>query len=105
MIKKVSKMGYPISTDGLEKFQWMMLEQEKRDQDMHNMYIYNDFSGYGTTEMIENFVCFQSFACSRAGTVELTVNGKACGFQQGSTQERCLALQEMGLSRGPRDMA
>lgn len=57
MIKKVSKMGYPITTDGIEKFEWMIKEQEKRDQDIHDMYIYNDFSGYGTTEMVENYVC------------------------------------------------
>lgn len=56
MIKKVSKMGYPVTNDGIEKFQWMVDEQDKRDQDYHDMYIYNDFSGYGSTEMIENLV-------------------------------------------------
>jgi hypothetical protein len=56
MIKRVSKMGYPVTKDGIEKFQWMLAEQDKRDQDRHDMYIYNDFSGYGCTEMIENLV-------------------------------------------------
>jgi len=60
MIKRVSKMGYPVTTDGIEKFEWMINEQDKRDQDCHNMYIYNDFSGYGCTEMLENMVCFRS---------------------------------------------
>lgn len=57
MIKRVSEMGYPVTTAGIEKFQWMIDEQDKRDQDSHNMYIYNDFSGYGSTEMIENMAC------------------------------------------------
>jgi len=95
MIKKVSNMGYPISIDGIEKFEWMIQEQEKREQDMHHMYIYNDFSGYGCSEMIENFVCFH--ACLFSCTIELTVGEKACGFQQSPLQERCLALQEVGL--------
>jgi hypothetical protein len=56
MIKKVSDVGYPISQDGLDKFQWKSEEQEKRDQDIHDVYIYNDFSGYGVTEMMDNFV-------------------------------------------------
>jgi hypothetical protein len=56
MIEKISDIGYPISEYGLERFQWMIEEQEKRDQDMHNMYIYNDFSGYGMTELMENLV-------------------------------------------------
>ncbi|KAL9117753.1 MAG: hypothetical protein Q9187_005708 [Circinaria calcarea] len=29
-------------------------EQMKRDQDEHGLYIYNDFSGYGATEVMEN---------------------------------------------------
>ena len=57
MIKGVSKMGYPVTMDGIQKFEWMIKEQDKRNQDYHNMYIYNDFSGYGCTEMLENMVC------------------------------------------------
>ena len=34
---------------------WYM-EQLKRDQDEHCLYIYNDFSGYGVTEVMENQV-------------------------------------------------
>jgi hypothetical protein len=59
MVKRVSKMGYPVTADGIEKFEWMINEQNKRDQDCHDMYIYNDFSGYGSTEMMENMVCSQ----------------------------------------------
>ena len=57
-VKRVSKRGYPVTRDGIEKFQWIIKEQQKRDQDCHNMYIYNDFSGYGCTEMLENLVCY-----------------------------------------------
>jgi hypothetical protein len=56
MIKRVSNMGYPVTTDGIQKFEWMINEQEKRDQDYYDMYICNDFSGYGCTEMLENMV-------------------------------------------------
>lgn len=59
MVKRVSKMGYPVTTNGIEKFEWMINEQNKRNQDFHDMYIYNDFSGYGSTEMMENMVCLQ----------------------------------------------
>jgi len=97
MIKRVSKMGYPVTNEGIEKFQWMINEQDKRDQDRHNMYIYNDFSGYGSTEMIENMVSSPSICCSAS----LTRNTKAGRFQQNSLQERCLAVQEVGLRRGP----
>lgn len=31
-------------------------EQLRRDQDEHGLYIYNDFSGYGVTEVMENQV-------------------------------------------------
>jgi hypothetical protein len=57
MVNRVSKMGYPVTMDGIQKFEWMIKEQEKRDQDCHGMYIYNDYSGYGCKEMLENMVC------------------------------------------------
>ena len=78
MIKRVSKMGYPVTKDGIEKFQWMLVEQDKRDQDRHEMYIYNDFSGYGCTEMIENLVSSLPACCS---SLLIYYTKKACGFQ------------------------
>jgi hypothetical protein len=36
-------------------------EIDKRDQDCHNMYIYNDWTGYGVTEVMENMVCVSHF--------------------------------------------
>jgi hypothetical protein len=56
MIKQVSDLGYPISEDGLQKLLWLDQEQENRDPDAHNMYIYNDFAGYGITEIFANMV-------------------------------------------------
>jgi hypothetical protein len=56
MIKQVSDLGYPISEDGLQKLLWPDQEQENRDPDAHNMYIYNDFAGYGITEIFANMV-------------------------------------------------
>ena len=56
MIKEVGKMGYPVTTDGIQKFEWMIKEQDKRDQDCHSMYVHNDFC-YGCTGMLENMVC------------------------------------------------
>ena len=41
---------------GFELLQKWMEEQEKRDQDNFGMYIYNDFSGYGTMEVMDNMV-------------------------------------------------
>jgi len=71
-------MGYPVTTEGIEKFQWMVEEQDKRDQDRHNMYIYNDFSGYGTTEMIENLVSSLSALLSAS----LTLHKKLSDFNK-----------------------
>jgi hypothetical protein len=52
----VTDKGYPVSKAGMEKFIEINQEIEKRDQDMQGMYIYNDFSGYGVTEVMENMV-------------------------------------------------
>ena len=52
----VTDKGFPASKAGMEKFIEINQEVEKRDQDMHGMYIYNDFSGYGVTEVMENMV-------------------------------------------------
>ena len=71
MIKKVSDMGYPISEEGLQKLLWLDQEQENRDPDAHDMYIYNDFSGYGTTEVFANMV--RTFTLAEPGDARLTL--------------------------------
>lgn len=51
---EVTDKGFPISADGFENFGNMMQAQYDRDQDRHRMHISNDWTGYGTTEMLEN---------------------------------------------------
>ncbi|RDL36218.1 Uncharacterized protein BP5553_06830 [Venustampulla echinocandica] len=48
--------GFPITKAGIERFYEINEEVNKRDPDMHNMYIYNDFSGYGVIEVLENML-------------------------------------------------
>jgi hypothetical protein len=52
----VTDKGFPITQDGMDIFIEIYNEIEKRDQDSHNMYIYNDWTGYGVTEVMENMV-------------------------------------------------
>lgn len=52
----VADKGFPVTKAGLEKFFEINEEVDKRDQDAHDMYIYNDFSGYSVTEVLENVV-------------------------------------------------
>ena len=49
-----------ISKQGLDHVQYLAKEQWKRDQDAQGEYIYNDFSGYGFQELIENEVSLVS---------------------------------------------
>ncbi|KPM38636.1 hypothetical protein AK830_g7919 [Neonectria ditissima] len=50
-----------ISMLGQDRARWWQLEATKRDQDDFDMHIYNDFSGYGRIEVIENiFLQFDS---------------------------------------------
>ena len=43
-----------FTREGYSLFQHWYDEQMKRDQDSFGMYIYNDFSGYGVMEEMEN---------------------------------------------------
>ena len=52
----VTDKGFPVTKAGMERFLEINQEVDKRDQDTHGMYIYNDFSGYGVTEVLENTV-------------------------------------------------
>lgn len=45
----VTKRGYELATE------WRV-QKEKRDQDAFGMYIFNDWTGYGICEVIENMV-------------------------------------------------
>lgn len=52
--RAVTEKGFPVSKAAFQKFIEINQEIEKRDPDMHGMYIYNDFAGYGITEVMEN---------------------------------------------------
>lgn len=45
-----------ITEDGWKLYRKLAFELMKRDQDMHGVYIYNDFTGYGYQEVFENQV-------------------------------------------------
>lgn len=53
---RVSDMGFPVSEEGVELAQNLDKERDKRNQDFHDTYIYNDCNGYGTSEAVQNFV-------------------------------------------------
>jgi hypothetical protein len=57
----VTDKGFPITQGGMDRFIEIHDEIDKRDQDCHNMYIYNDWTGYGVTEVMENMVCVTHF--------------------------------------------
>ncbi|KIM95732.1 hypothetical protein OIDMADRAFT_148790 [Oidiodendron maius Zn] len=50
----VTDKGFPVTKAGMERFLEINQEVDKRDQDTQGMYIYNDFSGYGVIEVLEN---------------------------------------------------
>ena len=51
--------GWPwaFTRKGLDRYSYWVQESMKRDQDSFNMHIYNDWSGYGIMEVLENMVC------------------------------------------------
>lgn len=56
MTTEVTDKGYPITKDGLEKFRHMVQEQENRDADIQGVRCYNDWNGWGATEVLENML-------------------------------------------------
>jgi hypothetical protein len=53
---RVSDLGIPLSEEGEQLLQTLGQEEEKRNQDMFHMSIYNDWNGWGLSECFENFV-------------------------------------------------
>ncbi|PQE32715.1 SAP domain-containing isoform 1 protein [Rutstroemia sp. NJR-2017a WRK4] len=49
----VPDKGFPVTKLGWQKFVELKREVDKRDQDLHGMYIYIDFTGYGIKELAE----------------------------------------------------
>lgn len=54
--REVTDKGFPITKAGMDMFLHIIDEQEKRDQDNFHMHIYNDWNGYGLTEVLENLL-------------------------------------------------
>ncbi|TVY32895.1 hypothetical protein LSUB1_G007488 [Lachnellula subtilissima] len=54
--REVTDKGFPITQAGFDMFKHIVIEQEKRDPDCHDMYIFNDYAGYGMTEVLENLL-------------------------------------------------
>jgi hypothetical protein len=52
----VTEKDFPVTKVGMEHFIVLCMEVDKRDPDMHGMYIYNDYAGYGVREALENMV-------------------------------------------------
>jgi len=52
----VSDLGFPLSEEGAELLENLDKEVEKRDQDRFDMHIYNDWTGWGISEVLENYV-------------------------------------------------
>ncbi|KUJ07634.1 uncharacterized protein LY89DRAFT_742862 [Mollisia scopiformis] len=50
----VTEKGLPVTQAGMKRSFEIREEVDKRDPDMHEMYIYNDFAGYGVIEVMEN---------------------------------------------------
>ena len=53
---RVSDLGFPLSEEGGELLENLDKEVEKRDQDGFDMHIYNDWNGWGISEVLENYV-------------------------------------------------
>jgi hypothetical protein len=51
---RVSDLGIPVSNYGMELCEKLVKECEKRNQDMEGIYIYNDWNGWGMSEVMEN---------------------------------------------------
>ncbi len=53
---RVSDLGIPVSEGGAELLEKLDKEVEKRDQDSRGLFIYNDWNGWGMSEVMENLV-------------------------------------------------
>ncbi|XMA16277.1 hypothetical protein WAI453_009068 [Rhynchosporium graminicola] len=53
---RVSDLGIPLSEEGTKQVQKLDKEYAKRDQDAADMHIYNDWNGWGMSELLENFL-------------------------------------------------
>ncbi|KAL6832235.1 hypothetical protein V8C40DRAFT_273590 [Trichoderma camerunense] len=91
---------------GYERFKWWTQEICKRNQDDYAMYIYNDFSWYGTIEVLENmFVHFEKVLKSKNHEpldvwreiegLALLLNSGNAAFEMCDDGERCERIIEL----------
>lgn len=64
-IRVVDDMAWPATKAGFELFKKIDEEQRKRDPDRQNVYISNDWAGYGMMEVLANHVSFSTFPVSK----------------------------------------
>ena len=95
---RVSDLGFPLSEEGGELLENLDKEVEKRDQDRFDMHIYNDWNGWGISEVLENYVRIVNLGRGRWRVLDerltLTIVKR---LQQGYLQEDCKPVQEMGI--------
>ncbi|KAK7428113.1 hypothetical protein QQZ08_005352 [Neonectria magnoliae] len=95
-----------ISMLGQDRTRWWQLEATKRDQDDFDMHIYNDFTGYGRIEVIENiFLHFEKLFKKRNVSYReiwpevegfaLGMNSDLGGFIMCDDGEKCGVIIEM----------
>ncbi|TVY84361.1 hypothetical protein LSUE1_G000887 [Lachnellula suecica] len=53
---RVSDLGIPVSLDGAGILDKIEAEHKKRNQDLRDMFIYNDWNGWAMSEVLENFL-------------------------------------------------
>ncbi|KAF5000513.1 hypothetical protein FGRMN_1680 [Fusarium graminum] len=90
---------------GIDRFTWLQLEALKRDQDDFDLHIYNDFTGYGMHEVMENaFAQFDSVFKPKASYRDTwpEVEGIAMVLRSGLIEyamcddpEKCESISEM----------
>jgi hypothetical protein len=52
----VSDLGIPVSEDGMKVCEKLDTEMSKRDQNQNHTHIYEDWNGWGMSEVMSNLV-------------------------------------------------
>jgi hypothetical protein len=74
--------NWTMSKRGLSIVAELTKEYWKRDQDAHGEYIYNDWTGYGFQELLENEACLKAL-----NMTVLTISASC--YPEGLEQEKC----------------
>ena len=57
-----------MSSSAIDKYLELKKQVELRDQDIQNVYMYNDFTAYGVNEVVDNWVAFNREVSRRSKT-------------------------------------